>query len=66
MGGINEQTNRPSEVSRMLEWKCSRCGYALSAEAPPEVCPSCQEKCDFLNVTCYTPECQCRGRDDRL
>ncbi len=38
-------------------WKCSKCGFLLTAATPPDACPSCKEKCDFLNVTCYTPEC---------
>jgi hypothetical protein len=24
---------------------------------PPNVCPSCKEKCEFVDVTCYIPEC---------
>lgn len=38
-------------------WKCSECGYVLRATAAPEICPSCQQKCVFADVTCYTPEC---------
>ena len=38
-------------------WKCGECGFLITANAPPDVCPNCKEKCDFLNVTCYTPEC---------
>ena len=44
-------------------WKCPKCGYTLEAEqqaAPPETCPGCKEKCEFVNVSCYIPEC---GRD---
>ena len=44
----------------MSTWKCSLCGYTLEKDlkvAPPEVCPSCKEKCEFLDVTCYIPEC---------
>jgi rubredoxin len=29
-------------------WKCSNCGYTLQAPIPPEVCPSCGEKCIFI------------------
>jgi rubrerythrin len=36
-------------------WKCHNCGYTITAPAPPEVCPECHEKCDFFNITCYTP-----------
>lgn len=40
-------------------WKCSnsKCGFLITASAPPEACPECGEKCPFLNVTCYVPEC---------
>jgi len=38
-------------------WKCSNCGYTLQAAPPPETCPSCKEKCNFIDATCYTPEC---------
>jgi len=50
----------------MTEWKCSMCGYQLSAQAPPEVCPMCKKKCEFQNVTCYIPECGQTGSDRRL
>lgn len=45
-------------------WKCSNCGYTITAAGPPEECPECKEKCDFLNVTCYTPECGGPGKID--
>jgi rubredoxin len=48
------------------EWKCSNCGYTLKIEAPPDQCPSCKQKCEFLNVTCYIPECESTGSDQRL
>lgn len=41
----------------MTQWMCSECGYQLESEAPLEKCPSCGTKCDFRDVTCYTPEC---------
>jgi rubredoxin len=50
----------------MTEWKCSKCGYAFSGDVPPEVCPSCKEKCDFVDATCYIPECGGTGRDTRI
>ena len=50
----------------MTEWKCSSCSYSISAKAPPKMCPSCKKTCDFLNVTCYIPDCQGAGRDQRL
>ena len=45
-------------------WKCSNCGYTLEASTPPEVCPSCKEKCIFVDATCYTPECGGPGNID--
>lgn len=45
-------------------WKCGECGYLITASVPPETCPQCKEKCDFLNVTCYTPECGGPGNID--
>ena len=50
----------------MGSWKCGNCGYELQADAPPEKCPSCKEKCDFLDNTCYTPDCQYDGKDPRI
>jgi hypothetical protein len=31
---------------------------------PPETCPNCKEKCEFVNVTCYTPDCGGPGKID--
>ena len=46
-------------------WKCSSCGYTFQAQAPPpEACPSCKEKCAFVDATCYTPECGGPGNVD--
>ncbi len=50
----------------MEEWKCEKCGYTLKEEKPPDVCPSCKEKCQFVNVTCYIPDCGDTGSDKRL
>ena len=38
-------------------WKCSECGYIVEVPQPPEACPSCKEKCAFIDATCYTPDC---------
>jgi len=38
-------------------WKCTNCGYILRSQAPPETCPGCQQKCAFVDATCYTPDC---------
>jgi rubredoxin len=54
------------EVISMASWKCSNCGYTLEKDAPPEECPSCKKKCEFLDNTCYTPDCQFDGTDKRI
>lgn len=41
----------------MTAWKCNKCGYTIKADAPPDLCPSCKEKCEYVDVTCYIPEC---------
>jgi rubredoxin len=41
----------------MTKWRCDKCGYTMEKDAHPNECPSCNEKCTFTNVTCYTPEC---------
>ncbi len=46
-------------------WKCRECGYILKAPTIPEQCPSCYRKCEFKNVTCYTPECGGPGHIDK-
>jgi rubredoxin len=50
----------------MPSWKCSKCGYTFEADAHPDQCPSCREKCEFLDNTCYTPDCAAQGVDDRI
>jgi len=45
-------------------WKCGNCGFLLTAPVGPDTCPSCKEKCEFKNVTCYTPECGGPGNID--
>lgn len=49
-----------------MSWKCSNCGYVLVAMVPPEECPSCKTKCQFVDVTCYIPECEGQMTDNRL
>jgi rubredoxin len=50
----------------MPSWKCSKCGYTFEAAAHPNQCPSCKEKCEFLDITCYTPDCTAEGMDPRI
>lgn len=54
------------EVWIMASWKCAKCGYTVDSDTPPEECPSCKEKCEFLDVSCYTPDCEFDGNDKRL
>ncbi len=48
-----------------MQWKCESCGYTFKSEADklPDECPSCGQKCAFLDVTCYTPDCDCGSGD---
>ena len=50
----------------MASWKCGNCGYEMEADSPPSTCPSCKKECDFLDNTCYTPDCQDTGKDTRI
>jgi rubredoxin len=50
----------------MANWKCGKCGYSFEADTPPDTCPSCKEKCEFMDNTCYTPDCAESGVDDRI
>jgi len=45
-------------------WKCDKCGFLVTASKPPDVCPECGEQCDFIDVTCYIPECGGPGHID--
>ncbi len=45
-------------------WRCSKCNFTISATKPPEECPSCHQKCEFRNITCYTPDCGGPGHID--
>lgn len=47
-------------------WKCQKCGYRMETDNPPEVCPGCKEKCEFVDITCYTPDCTGEKVDDRI
>ena len=41
----------------MPVWKCNNCGNTVDLTNPPDVCPSCKEKCEFVDVSCYIPDC---------
>lgn len=45
-------------------WKCSHCGFFITAAMPPDTCPAYKEKCDFLNVTSHTLDCGGPGKID--
>lgn len=45
-------------------WKCEKCGYTLNAKTPPDICPECKERCEFRDVSCYTPDCGGPGHID--
>ena len=45
-------------------WKCSECRFLFTAGKPPKVCPGCGKECDFIDVTCYTPDCGGPGHID--
>jgi ABC-type ATPase with predicted acetyltransferase domain len=41
----------------MAVFKCNSCGNTIDVQTPPEICPACKEKCEFVDVSCYIPEC---------
>ena len=50
----------------MVSWLCSKCGYALEADTPPEECPSCKSDCSFVDNSCYTPDCAGTPNDPQV
>ncbi len=50
----------------MATWKCTHCGFTLASADFPEPCPSCRETCEFVDVSCYIPQCRDAGVDERL
>jgi len=58
-------TNSTPEIPDST-WKCSNCGNTIQARIPPQTCSVCSRKCEFLNVTCYQPDCGFTGMDKRL
>ncbi|MDQ5986584.1 MAG: hypothetical protein CSYNP_02314 [Syntrophus sp. SKADARSKE-3] len=47
-------------------WKCSNCGNTIQTERPPLKCTVCGKACEFINVTCYQPDCGFTGIDPKL
>lgn len=41
----------------MAIFKCNKCGNTIDVVAPPEKCPACKQSCEFVDVSCYIPEC---------
>ena len=53
--------------NNLTHWKCGNCNFTFTASTLPNECPECNEKCDFKNITCYTPDCGGPGNiDSRL
>ncbi len=46
-------------------WQCRGCRMLITAISPPDVCPGCQGKCQFADVTCYTSACGGSNNIDR-
>lgn len=61
-----ERREKEPVPSNAPYWSCSNCHYVLQAMAPPDVCPSCGQSCQFVDVSCYIPECGLTGVDSRL
>jgi rubredoxin len=66
MMGISIWCNELIGGGSMTSWKCGNCGYEMEADTPPDTCPSCKEKCEFLDNSCYTPDCDAVGKDPRI
>jgi rubrerythrin len=45
-------------------WKCRQCRLLITAATPPEFCPTCRTRCQFADVTCYSPSCGGPGNFD--
>ncbi len=58
------QATEGKTAAEPSHWKCGKCSFTFTASSLPEQCPGCGEKCDFLNITCYTPECGGPGNID--
>jgi len=48
----------------MAIFKCNNCGNTIELASPPDVCPACKEKCEFVDVSCYIPDCGGAGSDN--
>lgn len=67
MVGGDATDEKLSGMKGLTHWKCGSCAFTFTAASLPEECPECREKCDFKNITCYTPDCGGPGNiDSRL
>lgn len=60
---VRIQYRPPENLLLLTFWKCSHCGFLITAAMPPVTCPAYKEKCDFLNVTSHTLDC---GGPDKI
>lgn len=61
---MSEKAKTPQAKNLDPFWKCLECGNTVQLPAPPEICPSCNRKCGFKDVSCYTPDCGGPGNID--
>lgn len=66
LAGAEREAPVGAGVAGSPYWRCSNCRYTIQAKIPPDLCPSCHQNCQFLDVTCYIPECGFAGIDERL
>ncbi len=70
LGGHAVDGKPPGNIgtdAHLTHWKCGKCAFTFTAATLPKECPECSEKCDFKNITCYTPDCGGPGNiDSRL
>ncbi len=41
----------------MAIWKCNNCGNTVDVFSLPAISPSCEKKCEFVDVSCFIPDC---------
>lgn len=57
MRGIIADPTLNKGVKAMAVFKCNKCGNTIDVAVPPDKCPACKEKCEFVDVSCYIPDC---------
>lgn len=53
-----------STMEPKAHWRCTECGYTVTAAKPPAACPECKKACEFKDVSCYLPDCGGPGNID--